>query len=223
MYNSTVSWTVQPNASTTITFDGSAVWAYGTVGGDAGTFEVVVDGTPRGTFTSSGGPRTYNTTLYHTSNLQDGPHTLQLINTNGRLSLDRVVSTKGLEAQPDPKSNPPLGTQTLSTTAVAPPPTSLITATASSSPSRSGSTSLSTGALVGATIGAVLAVLLLTLLAFLLWRCTRPWDKRPWYKRCLSRDKGWRFAELDPPPKRYSVFSRPKLPPPPHLDRLAGH
>jgi hypothetical protein len=35
-YNGSTSWTEQAEAGTTISFQGSAVWAYGIVGGEAG-------------------------------------------------------------------------------------------------------------------------------------------------------------------------------------------
>nr|XP_019007346.1 uncharacterized protein I206_07912 [Kwoniella pini CBS 10737]OCF46127.1 hypothetical protein I206_07912 [Kwoniella pini CBS 10737] len=56
-YNNSISWTEQSNAANQIFFAASAVWVYGIVGDQAGSFEVILDNTAQGVFDGSGGPR----------------------------------------------------------------------------------------------------------------------------------------------------------------------
>ncbi|WRT70659.1 uncharacterized protein IL334_007657 [Kwoniella shivajii] len=99
-YNGSISWTEEANALDQIEFQGSAIWLYGIVGGEAGSYQVTLDDISQGTFNASGGPRVYNSILYHTSNLADGNHTISLVNIEQgkRLSFDRLVAMSGLVA-----------------------------------------------------------------------------------------------------------------------------
>ena len=56
-YNDSLSWTEQRRANTTILFEGEQVWVYGLSGGEAGRYEVLVDGAVKGRFDAAGGPR----------------------------------------------------------------------------------------------------------------------------------------------------------------------
>ncbi|EIW69919.1 hypothetical protein TREMEDRAFT_20077, partial [Tremella mesenterica DSM 1558] len=49
-YNSSISFTSQPDAATTILFSGSTFWAYGISGPKEGTYEVDLDGQSQGVF-----------------------------------------------------------------------------------------------------------------------------------------------------------------------------
>jgi hypothetical protein len=203
-FNRSISWTTEEGASSTIGFTGSVVWVFGLSGGEAGTFEVRLDNVSQGVFDASGGPRTYNQTLWHASSLTDGPHTVQLINQRGRLSFDYLVATSGVnEATIGELAQPTLGTKT----PVAGTPASTA---ATSAAAASGHRENNTAVVVGASVGSVLGLLLITLAGFLIWsRCRRrnkqpqhQWqEKRPWYK--FGRDKGWNFVSLvDEPHKQ---------------------
>ncbi|BEI80236.1 hypothetical protein CcaverHIS002_0107650 [Cutaneotrichosporon cavernicola] len=203
-YNRSISWTTQPGANTTINFSGSVVWVFGLSGGEAGTFEVRLDNVSQGFFDASGGPRTYNQTLWHTSSLTDGPHTVQLINQQGRLSFDYLVATTGVNnATLGEIAEPTLGTSSSSLGTA----TSTATGTAAA-----GHKENNTAVVVGASVGSVLALLLITLACFFIWSRGRrrkrndkhQWqDKKPWYK--FGRDKGWDFVSLvDEPHKPMS-------------------
>lgn len=56
-WNSSLSWTEERGANTTIAFAGEAVWVYGVAGGEAGRYEVLVDGTEMGRYNASGGAK----------------------------------------------------------------------------------------------------------------------------------------------------------------------
>jgi hypothetical protein len=56
-YNETLSWTEQRRAETSILFEGEQVWVYGLSGGEAGAYEVLVDGVSRGRYNAAGGAR----------------------------------------------------------------------------------------------------------------------------------------------------------------------
>lgn len=56
-FNGTLSWTEQRRANTTMLFEGEQVWVYGLSGGEAGGYEVLVDGVTRGRYNASGGER----------------------------------------------------------------------------------------------------------------------------------------------------------------------
>lgn len=203
-YNRSISWTTQEGALNSIAFSGSAVWLYGLSGGEAGTFEVHLDNVSQGVFNAAGGPRTYNQTLWHISGITDGPHTVELINRQGRLSFDRLVATTGInQASMDDLTHKTLGTKTgTAATAIATGPVESSAAAAHKENN--------TAMVVGASVGSVLGVLFLTLAAFLIWsRCRRrnkqpnhAWqEKKPWYR--LGRDKGWNFVSLvDEPHKQ---------------------
>lgn len=56
-FNSSISWTEQANVGNSILFNGSAVWVYGLVGGEAGSYEVILDNVTQGIYNAAGGPR----------------------------------------------------------------------------------------------------------------------------------------------------------------------
>jgi hypothetical protein len=56
-YNTSLSWTEQRGANTTIRFQGEAVWVYGGAGGEAGSFEIILNNTTMGVYNASGGAR----------------------------------------------------------------------------------------------------------------------------------------------------------------------
>jgi len=96
-----------------ILFSGSAFWAYGVTGGNAGLvvltpaytveidirrYEVILDNSTVGVYNSSSGPTTYQSLLYSASDLEDTNHTLTLVNIDAgrRLSFDRLKHVSGL-------------------------------------------------------------------------------------------------------------------------------
>ncbi|KAL7423877.1 hypothetical protein Q5752_001462 [Cryptotrichosporon argae] len=97
-FNASVSWTEAAGGATTVDFSGEAVWAYGIVGGEAGTFEVLLDNATRGVFDATAPARVYQQVLYHASGLGAGAHTLELRRLSGRLSFDRLVALGNLTA-----------------------------------------------------------------------------------------------------------------------------
>ena len=56
-FNDSLSWTEHRRAYTTILLEGEQVWVYGLSGGEAGAYEVLVDGLVRGRYEGAGGPR----------------------------------------------------------------------------------------------------------------------------------------------------------------------
>ncbi|WVR08570.1 hypothetical protein IAU60_005625 [Kwoniella sp. DSM 27419] len=101
-WNSSISWTEQANAGNEIHFQGSAVWVYGIIGGEAGSYEVKIDNSSRGVYNSAGHGRVYGQLLYHITGLVDDRHALSLTNLEqgGRLSFDRLVAFSWLDLAP---------------------------------------------------------------------------------------------------------------------------
>lgn len=184
------------------------------------TFELHLDNVSQGVFDASGGPRVYDSVLFHASGLNDGPHEVVLTNVAGRLSFDRLVASTGLDPAP-----------------VLAPVTSTSSALPSSSAEQSSSSSESPapsntdesdpygdwhdtkgsgrGVTSGTVAGIVIAVLLLLALAFLLCRrrhkreqrhnSKQQWDEdRPWHQRLFAKDKGWRFVHLADAPAMHA-------------------
>ncbi|RSH85228.1 hypothetical protein EHS25_005035 [Saitozyma podzolica] len=161
-FNSSISWTEQANAGNAVLFNGEAVWAYGVVGGEAGSYEVFVDNVSQGVYDGSGGCRVYDSVLFHASGLSQGSHNLTLRNVvqGQRLSFDRLVSTSNLIQIPSSIATNP-----------APPSTPAASAStwASSSTSASSSKGLSTGTQVGIGISGGAVILALIIWAIVAW------------------------------------------------------
>ncbi|KAK8850481.1 hypothetical protein IAR55_004399 [Kwoniella newhampshirensis] len=169
-YNGSISWTEQANAGNTIYFQGSAVWVYGIVGGEAGSYEVLLDNTTQGVFDASGGSRVYNQVLYHTSNLADTKHALSLRNVDQgkRLSFDRLEALSNLLSEPAP----PLPSSTSDADPIStfhPTLTSNTSAAAAATTSRG----LSHGAIAGIVIAALVVFLALLAWPVIAWRRVR--------------------------------------------------
>lgn len=207
-HNSSISWTTLSGANNSMQFTGSAVWAYGTTGGPAGGYQVMLDGASIGTYDASGGPEVYQQVLYHVSGLSDSQHTIQLVNQWGQLSFDYLVATTKLGAAT-------LAEQVTTTssratmTAGAPsytvgPTTSAVHSSAAAAAAKPYNSTVKTA--IGAAVGAAGGLALIGLIAICFWRRRerkrRPtpklgWnDDRPWYKRMMARDVGWRFVNL---------------------------
>ncbi|WWC65059.1 uncharacterized protein I303_107673 [Kwoniella dejecticola CBS 10117] len=159
-YNGSISWTEQPDAANQIFFKGSAVWVHGIVGDRSGSYEVILDNVTHGIFDASGGPRVYNSVLYHTSNLADTNHSIMLrnIEEGKRLSFDRLLSMSGLtpltNTLPSPSPSPP-ASETNGQVEVS----SYYPSSTSSAGAQSGiPTSLSGGAIAGIVIAASIVV-----------------------------------------------------------------
>ncbi|WVQ63327.1 uncharacterized protein L199_001479 [Kwoniella botswanensis] len=78
------------------------------LGDVAGSYEVVLDNITQGVFNASGGPRLYNSILYHASDLADTDHSILLRNLEQgkRLSFDRLVAMSGLDRIANYSSTP---------------------------------------------------------------------------------------------------------------------
>ncbi|KAK6906625.1 hypothetical protein I204_00567 [Kwoniella mangroviensis CBS 8886] len=162
-YNGSISWTEQANAANEIHFTGSAVWVHGIVGDVAGSYEVVLDNVTQGVFNASGGPRVYNSILYHTSDLADTDHSILLRNLEQgkRLSFDRLVAMSGLNQVanysssllPTSSSEPSSSASQLEVSSYYP------TATGNNAQQQDNiSTSLSGGAIAGIVVAASIVV-----------------------------------------------------------------
>ncbi|ORX41064.1 hypothetical protein BD324DRAFT_647961 [Kockovaella imperatae] len=162
-FNGSISWTEQVNASTTIRFNGTSVWTFGISGGEAGIYEVLLDGLSEGLFDASGGPRVYQSLLYHTSGLNNAEHNLTLRNVEQgkRLSFDFVNATSGLL----PVTNEPLA---------APVPIPPIPPTVSPDQAASASSSvLNAGTIAAIAVCSSLATITALVLAIWLLKRTR--------------------------------------------------
>ncbi|WWC92280.1 uncharacterized protein L201_007234 [Kwoniella dendrophila CBS 6074] len=178
-YNGSISWTEQANTSTQLHFHGSSVSVYGIGGQEAGSYEVLLDNITQGVFDASGGPRVYNSVLYHTLNLADTDHTITLknIEQGKRLSFDRLVTFSGLTLShtrvivPISNSSTTFTTQSKSYVQVSSfYSTSSSSASASSAIDKTSTTGLSGGAIAGIVVAAcavILAFLLIWIFAFL--------------------------------------------------------
>ncbi|RXK41671.1 hypothetical protein M231_00906 [Tremella mesenterica] len=154
-YNSSISFTSQPDAATTILFSGSAFWAYGISGPEEGTYEVGLDGQSQGVFNASTPQRVYSSVLFHTSGLKEGNHSVVLKNKDGRLSFDKAVIWSGLTFAPIVNTN-------TSSTPVSTP---------SSTPNAIVNHRLDIPAIAGISAGA--AALILLVLLWAIWACVR--------------------------------------------------
>ncbi|WWD20663.1 hypothetical protein CI109_105139 [Kwoniella shandongensis] len=206
-YNGSISWTEQADAGNTIYFHGSAAWVYGIVGGEAGSYEVVLDNVTQGVFNASGGSRVYNQVLYHASNLADTNHNISLrnIEQGKRLSFDRLVALSNLSIAPTP-----LPVVTISSTS---DPTSTFhspsmshsataTAIAAGKVSASSSGGLSSGAIAGIVIAVV--VVILGILGWLVFA----WRKRSRRRHDDVVEGSGMREKPDPPPlSRWSIWS----------------
>ncbi|KAK4685813.1 hypothetical protein P7C73_g4321, partial [Tremellales sp. Uapishka_1] len=155
-YNSSISWTEEVGAGNSISFNGSAVWVYGIVGGGAGAYEVLLDDISRGIYNASGGSRVYQQVLYHTSNLEETAHNLTWRNTGGRLSFDYLVSTQNVLTLPPTSLPSPSPSAT-------PSPSSTSVPKASSPPS----SGIARGTIIGVSIVGSLVFLLLAIFGIL--------------------------------------------------------
>jgi hypothetical protein len=184
------------------------------------TFELHLDNVSQGVFDASGGPRVYDSVLFHASGLNDGPHEVVLTNVAGRLSFDRLVASTGLD--PAPVLAP-----VTSTSSALPSSSAEQSSTSSESPAPSNTDESDPygdwhdtkgsgrGVTSGTVAGIVIAVLLLLALAFLLCRrrhkreqrhnSKQQWDEdRPWHQRLFAKDKGWRFVHLADAPAMHA-------------------
>ncbi|WVO12599.1 hypothetical protein L204_100204 [Cryptococcus depauperatus] len=80
-WNSSVSWTTSPGSSTTLSFIGNKIWAYGIAGPDQGSFSASIDNKTIGTYSAQQNSVDYKKLLFQAIDLSDGmPHTLTLTN-----------------------------------------------------------------------------------------------------------------------------------------------
>ncbi|WWD07328.1 hypothetical protein V865_005426 [Kwoniella europaea PYCC6329] len=162
-YDGSISWTEQANAANEIHFTGSAVWVHGIIGDVAGSYEVVLDNITQGVFNASGGPRVYNSILYHTSDLADTDHSILLRNLEQgkRLSFDRLVAMSGLNRVANYSTTPlPISSLAPSSSASQVEVSSYYpTATGNNAQQQDNiSTSLSGGAIAGIVVAASIVV-----------------------------------------------------------------
>ncbi|OCF43644.1 hypothetical protein I317_02536 [Kwoniella heveanensis CBS 569] len=173
-WNNSISWTEQAGVSTGIRFTGSAAWVYGIVGGQAGTYEVTLDDVSQGIFNATAGERVYDQLLYQAANLEDGPHTITLINVQEgrRLSFDRLVAMSGLELVNPPASAPSTSAQPSQSISQVPVATYYPTSSPNAASSEDASATILTGgAIAGITIAGILVVVfILSVVGFTLRR-----------------------------------------------------
>lgn len=218
-FNNSISWCTETGVNNTIQFTGSALWVYGWSGGPSGQFQVMLDGVSKASYNVSGGPVVYRQLLYHTSGLTDGQHTLNLVNQEGQLSFDYMVAmTKMGPASLAGQLTSSMHRPTMS--AGAPSWTLGPTSAAAESGGAAYDSRVKTA--VGAAVGASVGLAIIGMLLFFCYRRRekkrqrRPthklgWDEdRPWHRRVLKRDVGWRFINL---PEEYPAGSMREIVP----------
>ncbi|KAL7423100.1 hypothetical protein Q5752_002399 [Cryptotrichosporon argae] len=81
-WNGSLSWTSTEGASTTLTFTGTDVWAYGPLWPAGGDFTATLDNETLGTYSTYASSATYSAVILAVSGLADTTHTLELANTD---------------------------------------------------------------------------------------------------------------------------------------------
>ncbi|KAK4684884.1 hypothetical protein P7C73_g5279, partial [Tremellales sp. Uapishka_1] len=119
-WNASISWTTMANASTTLSFQGSDIWAYGMSGPEQGQFTATLDGRVVGEYTAHDQTTDHHHLLFSAHGLSSTAHTLRLTNADEGSSLAfDVAYITPLRSSPESAS---------SASATLPPPSATVSA-----------------------------------------------------------------------------------------------